>query len=253
MMKSLAVYGDSFGTYSLSGTTDQQQRGFEYHWSSLLSNHYGCKLFNYAVSGSSVYYSYKKFMDTHHLYDCVIFLVTEPNRYINPLEFTFGKSCVTNGNQIDVWKKTRKDLAGADIKLLNKLDSWFELTNDEYSYDISELMIEKVIQWREDVIVLPCYNISMKDEFREHHNIQPNTNLCSLYYKQMAELQLSDVWMNTVWIENSEYVSGHLTPEYNRVAYENIKFFIENKFWDWKIPVEPIIKGDDKVKYFNKV
>ena len=253
MIKRLAVYGDSFGTYSLSGTTILQQKGLAYHWSSLLRNEYGCELVNYALSGSSVYYSYKKFIDTHHLYDCVIFLVTEPNRYFKPLDFTFGKSCVTNGNQINVWKKTRNDLTGSDIKLLNKLDSWFEMTDNEYSYDVSELMIEKIVQQREDVIVLPCYNISMKDEFRESYNIQPNTNLCSLYYKQMAELQLNDDGMNTVWQENAEYISGHLTPEYNRIAYENIQFFIKNRFWEWNIPAEPIIKGDDKVKYFNKV
>ena len=252
MMKSLAVYGDSFGTYSFSGTNIQQQQGFEHHWSSLLRNEYGCELFNHALSGSSVYYSYKKFMETYHLYDCVIFLVTEPNRYINPLDFTFGNLCVTNGNQIEVWKKTRNDLTGSDINLLNKLDSWFELTNDEYSYDISELMIEKVVQQREDVIVLPCYNISMKDEFREQYNIQPNTNLCSLYYKQMEDLHLNDSGMNTVWIENSEYISGHLTPEYNKVAYENIKFFIENRIWDWKIPTDSIIDIENREKYYTK-
>lgn len=252
MIKSLAVYGDSFGTYSF-GNAELCHKGLSHHWSSLLGKKYKCEVINYSLSGSSVYYSYKKFIETNRYHDYIIFLVTEPNRYIIPLDFTFNRMCVTNQDQIDVWRKTNQDLKKSDIELLDKLDSWFKLSDNEYNYDMSELMIEKVIKHRKDALVLPCYNISMRNEFRKSLSISPETNLCSLYYKQMDEMKLNDYGMNTIWSENQEYISGHLTPEYNKIAYENINFFIENKFWNWKIPKNSIINNDDKVKYFTKI
>jgi hypothetical protein len=253
-IKRIAVYGDSFGTYSLGADIHSQQKGMQYHWSTLIKNKYGCELDNFALSGSSVYYSYKKFIETYKFYDLIIFLITEPSRYIKPLNFSFSKeTCVTNQLQIDVWKKTKSNLTEEDLEKLQKLNNWFELSDMEYHYDISELMIESVVQKSDNLVLLPCYEISTKSEFKKKFKLSNNINICSLYYKQMEELKLSDEGMNTHWKENPEYISGHLTPEYNRIAFENIDFYIQNKNWNWIIPVSNLIDNNMKKYYYNKI
>lgn len=254
MIKSLGIYGDSFGTHSLAGNPVQRQLGLKYHWSSLLSKELNCASTNYALSGSSVYYSYKKFLETCSNHDLCIFLITEPCRYIKPLDFSSKKNaCITNQAQIEVWKKTKVVSTESDIQLVDKLSNWFELTDQEYQYDMSELMIDKVLSSHTNVVVIQCHNISLRDSYRNIKNISSEVNLCSLYYKQMEELEISDESMNISWVENSEFISGHLTPEYNKIAYENISFYLKNKYWDWKIPVNPIIDSISREKYFDKI
>lgn len=253
MIKSLGIYGDSFGTYSLAGTPLSRQYGLRHHWSSLLSKELNCTIKNYALSGSSVYYSYKKFLETSSKNDLCIFLVTEPGRYIKPLDFSSTKNaCVTNQAQIDVWKKTKFNSTDTDIQLLDKLSNWFELSDSEHQYDMSELMIDKVMTVHDNVIIIPCYEVSLRESYRKTKNMLAEVNLCSLYYRQMDELMLTDDGMNIKWVENSEYISGHLTPEYNYIAYENISFYLKNKYWNWKVPIDPIIHVNNREKYYEK-
>jgi hypothetical protein len=255
VIKSLAIYGDSFGTHSFSKVQAHQLKGLSYHWSTLLKQEYNCELTNYALSGSSLYYSYKEFERTNHQHDLIIFLVTEPNRYIKPLTFSNGyKDCITNQRQIDVWKKTRiSDLSTDDLEVLHKLECWFEMSDLEYHYDMSEFMVDKVASFGSRVVVLPCFDSSFRAEHSSNLGFSKNTNLCTLYYAQMDELKLSDEGMNTTWVENSQYISGHLTPEYNKVAYENISYYIKNRVWDWKIPNNKIITSPNKDNYYKKI
>lgn len=254
MITSIGIYGDSFGTYSLSGEPLFRQKGMSHHWSTLLKEQFKCKLVNYALSGSSVYYSYKKFLETYQLHDLVIFLVTDPFRFIKPLDFSFSKNaCITNQLQIDVWRKTKNNSTEDDRLLLDKLENWFELTDQGYQYDISELLVDRVKSMHNNIVIIPCYEISFREEYRNSNNFIREVNLCSLYYKQMDELNFSDTGMNINWVENCEFIAGHLTPEYNKIAYENISFYIKNKYWDWKMPQKPIIDKDNRYRYYNKI
>lgn len=253
MIKSLAIYGDSFGTHSLGADYDSQLKGLSHHWSTLLKQEYNCELTNYALSGSSVYYSYKEFERTNHQHDLSIFLVTEPSRYIKPLDFFGGEQhCITNQAQIDVWKKTRV-LSNDDLELLKKLDYWFELSDEDYHYDVSELMVDKISSVGPHVIVIPCYDISYRAEYKEKLQLPNNVNLCSLYYAQMNELHFADTDMCIKWNENPEFISGHLTPEYNKIAYENISYYIKNRVWNWNIPNSKIIDTPNKDNYYIKL
>lgn len=252
MIKSLAIYGDSFGTHSLSGPPDARTKGLAYHWSELLKQEYNCELTNYALPGSSVYYSFSEFEKTNHLHDLSIFLVTEPCRYLKPLTFSKGyRDCVTNIAQIDVWRKNKiHDLTNEDLELLSKLESWFDLSDLDYHYDMSELMVDKVRSFGSRVIIIPCFSISFRNEYKDKLGLSDDINLCSLYYAQMKELNMSDEGMNTKWVENCEFISGHLTPEYNKIAYENISYYIKNRVWNWNIPNSKIIDTLNKDNYY---
>lgn len=250
----LGIYGDSFGAPSKSGDFLSQQKGMQYHWSTLLTNEFNCKFSNYSKSGSSVYYSYKKFLETYQNHDVIIFLVTSPDRYIKPLDFSFEKgACMTNKNQIEMWKKNTSYMEESDLNLLDKLEHWFDLTDLEYCYDITELIVEKIISLKKDIIILPCYDISLRDSFKSAYNIPKKVNLCSLYYRQMEELNLSDEGMNTAWAENAEFISGHLTPEFNKVAYDNIISYLRSNKWNWVTPstLTSFINSNNKDNYYH--
>lgn len=255
MIKSVAIYGDSFGTHSFSNDYDSQLKGLSHHWSTLLQQEYNCELTNYALSGSSVYYSYKEFERTNHQHDLSIFLVTEPCRYLKPLTFSKGyRDCVTNIAQIDVWRKNKiHDLTNEDLELLSKLESWFNLSDLDYHYDMSELMVDKIRSFGSRVIIISCFSTSFRNEYKDQLGLSDDINLCSLYYAQMKELNMSDEGMNTKWVENSEFISGHLTPEYNKIAYENISYYIKNRVWNWNIPNSKIIDTPNKDNYYIRI
>jgi hypothetical protein len=255
VIKSLAIYGDSFGTHSLSGDYASQLKGLSHHWSTLLKQEYNCELTNYALPGSSVYYAFSEFEKTNHLHDLSIFLVTESGRYLKPLTLSKGgRDCVTNIAQIDVWRKNKiHDLTNEDLELLSKLESWFDLSDSDYHYDMSELMVDKVRSFGSRVIVIPCFSISFRNEYQDKLGLSDDISLCSLYYAQMKELNMSDEGMNTKWVENSEFISGHLTPEWNKIAYENISYYIKNRVWNWNIPNSKIIDTPNKDNYYIKL
>lgn len=255
MIKSLAIYGDSFGTHSLSGDHASQLKGLSYHWSTLLKQEYNCELTNYALPGSSVYYSFSEFEKTNHLHDLSIFLVTESGRYLKPLTLSKGgRDCVTNIAQIDVWRKNKiHDLTNEDLEMLSKLESWFDLSDSDYNYDMSELMVDKVRSFGSRVIIIPCFSISFRNEYQDKLGLSDDISLCSLYYAQAKELNMSDEGMNTKWVENSEFISGHLTPEWNKIAYENINYYIKNRVWNWNIPNSKIIDTPNKDNYYIKL
>jgi hypothetical protein len=69
----------------------------------------------------------------------------------------------------------------------------------------------------------------------------------------MDEFQFTDTSMGIKWDENSEFISGHLTPEYNKIAYENISYYIKNRVWNWNIPNSKIIDTPNKDNYYIKL
>jgi len=82
-MKKIAIYGDSFGNMRLENFQgDLRDRGLG--WPEWLEKKY--QVTNFAQSGSSLFYSYKLFLENNKDFDYNIFLVTEPNRITIPKE-----------------------------------------------------------------------------------------------------------------------------------------------------------------------
>jgi hypothetical protein len=78
----IAVYGDSFVAPIQHG-----HKGFDFLWCNTLASKLNGSIDNFAKTGTSIFYSYQKFLATHNDYDLCIFVITEPNRYFK--RFTF--------------------------------------------------------------------------------------------------------------------------------------------------------------------
>lgn len=218
-MKSIGIFGDSFAG------ADESYSGMQYHWSTLLKNYFNCELVNYGLGGSSVYYSYKQFLHNHKKHDCVIFLVTEPGRYIKPvITKTQQKIFVPNIASIDHIDQTYS----ITEPMVSDLQGWFLASDDTFNIDMSELMLEKILSLQPQTIVIPCFDSSVQ-------NLNLDFNLFELQEKQASLFGLTAYELLSNYVENYDIISGHFLPEINHIVYENIKNRINNKKWNWTV------------------
>jgi len=242
----IGLYGDSFGAASLSPCPElgniNTTKGMDYHWITLLKNELQCEVFNYSLSGASIYHCYKEFMKTHHLHDKNFFLITFPARY--PKSFTFkGNPGVIQNivslSHIDSFIKNNICL-DEDLEILNDMRGWYKMECEEFNVDVSELMINEIIHHRPDTIFIPCFGGKLIENIAHKINIKPHQVLCTLYYHQMKQLALDDTGMNSAWQENSLYISGHLTPEYNRIVYNALSHRLKTGEWTLEEPTNSV-------------
>jgi hypothetical protein len=127
-----------------------------------------------------------------------------------------------------------------------KYSGYFQLVRQIENYtdergrdtDVCRLMIEKVSTVRPNTILVPCMDWEL--------NILPtDKNLLSIYQKQMQTLGLDAHNVK----ENTKWISGHLTPEYNKLFADILSSRIDNGTWDnWVIP--NVIFDSHKDEYF---
>lgn len=201
----IAVYGDSFATC---------RNSLETSWFKLLGKKLNCTVDSYGFPGTPVYYSYKKFMDTHKDYDRIIFLVTEPSRYHSKVEFTTGDTVYVSGITDIEWFKKLSILGSSDRELLTDIETWYKVSNFEYAVDMTELMLEKIESVRNDVVFAPCFPTSFSDIW---HLKEPNTMpLVELVFRQVNLLwEKPNLTFDLLAHENHNVMSAHLAPEFN--------------------------------------
>jgi len=255
MFMNIGLYGDSFGAGSMVYDplcTTPSVLGMQYHWSTLLQEELGCSLNNHAVSGSSIYFCFKEFLKTYHLNDRNIFLITFPGRYHTSLQFEgmHSRDNIVSLGHLESFSK-HPTLTRNDIEVLNDLRGWYKMASEDFDIEMSKLMLHEVMRLRPDTIFIPCFGGSLIDAFSVSANVNPQQHLCLLYHHQMAQLKLDDTGMNSSWMENSRYISGHLTPEYNRIAYRAISHLFKTGEWTLEEPKE-VIFGPDKDNYYSK-
>lgn len=218
----IGIYGDSYagGDVSLSS-----------NWINTLvrkiENDVGKKIsyFQYALGGSSLYYSYKKFIETNNEYDLVIFLVTEPHRYYDPVLISGSKIAITGLGQLEHFKNNFSNLDEKTIKLLDNLIGWFNMSSEKFNDDMSDLMIDKIETIRPDAILYPCFPHSFKKERFLKYNLDPLAHPChSFWHKQ---LKIFNIDCRDFTAKEKNTLFGHLVPEFNEffanVIYEKYK------------------------------
>lgn len=152
----LAVFGDSFAPVQKSIP------GIPFGWWSLLKEKLNCdELACFGMGGSSVYYSYKNFLEYHSKYDKIIFLMTS---YRRPYITDLYKTRIMFDKQV---KPYLDKMVDDYIKLsVNYLDS--------YHNDLKDAMYDSIKSIRgDDVLVYPCFHEgiakNMSDQITEKH------------------------------------------------------------------------------------
>jgi hypothetical protein len=221
-MKDIGLFGDSFG--------DPGKNQFsKLHWSNLISQRLNANVVNYCESGSSQYFSYKKFLENHGKHEGIIFVVTDPHRYIMSIKDNTGNSshypCLAHLEQ----SKTLPE------NLKRNLTGWFVSSSDEFNVDMSNLMMEEIYRSRPSTLFIPSFHASLSDKIIKKFKLTRDINLFDLQKLQIN--LLGQEWDMFAQVdESSEILSGHLLPEFNEVIFNNIKHKIETGEWNWNVP-----------------
>lgn len=253
----VAIYGDSFAD-PLVGNLELTRNGVNVGWPELLKEKYTVDV--YARGGSSVYYSYNNFLETHHKYDKVIFVITESRRWHSLFEVN-GKTNQYNDNlfpfanlfMVDSFLKNEDSKQYLTQSLKDKLvalqDYYTFLIDDcdDYNRKMAHLMIDDVLRIRKDVIMMPGFN------FGRLHSIYQKTSLATFAY----------VWLNN-WPKYRKQVSGndylhwhekrticHFSKEVNEVIAKEMAIAIQQGDWNPNIPTHIPAEHSDFGYYYH--
>jgi hypothetical protein len=237
-MISIGLYGDSF-------TGVNEQSSMKYHWSTAIANELECTVVNYGAPGSSIYYSYKKFVDTHQNQDLNIFLITDPHRYIKPILLNNAHTFVPNILYLDhvldkLDKESHRDLRG-----------WFMCSDVEHNLDMIELMLEKIRLLDSNVIFLgSCFSAIDSHRIAKKFGL-PKYSLFDIQKYMFKLLNISEYEMHRYLMhESDDLISGHLTPEINEIVANVVLDRMNSGVWNWDLPKIVNFKHNKK-DYWN--
>lgn len=179
----LAIYGDSFG--------DPKWVENDYFaWPELLEQHYD--ITNYAFTGTGLWWSYDKFVETHKQYDYSIVVVTVPGRiHIECRDAHLN----LNYNTWPVWDG------------LNVGELYFHYFYSQKREDrFHKFMVDDILT-NDNVLVVPAFKESVAD--------YTGWSLCHFSDTELAHYELE----HNGWNERRKC---HMTKENNEVVYQHV-------------------------------
>jgi len=258
----LGVYGDSFGT--------SKNPAIKTAWYNLLGEMLGATVETHAVGGSSVYYSYKRFLATHERYDVIVFMVSDPIRYTRdisedfpdlflktaPLDNFRKMLPIPNQGMVSVIReKLIKDgtMTKTQEKILDDLNGWFNSVDIEYNTDMVELMLSNIETIHSDVIFYPGFKFSMANDRMLKTGIDNRYNMLSLVDEQAHKLKIKNFnLLQYSMKENEKTMSAHLGPEYNATLANLFYSKITVGKWDWSDFDNIVITNPTDFYYLNQ-
>lgn len=240
-MKTLGIFGDSFADPSHGHDNYPEER--QYGWPCLLSDSYDVEIF--ARGGSSLYYSYKLFLEHQHRFSKVIFAVSEPGRLCeNRIKSTLGEDefvFVPSWQQANYWLEN--DIKHIDKNEIDKLkamrDFYLHVDYYESSTLFSELLVKRIRDIRPDVLLINSFYDDSGGLARP--TIKTIVGPALLQYLDLTVRSL-------IALDNAathRYVDKlrekrcvcHLSREVNKLLADSIKTSLETKIWSPEIPI----------------
>lgn len=247
----IGIYGDS---YTTSHGDFYRSSNWYNELSELIAKdqHVPVNINHHGRAGSSVYYTYRKLLDTYHENDLNIVLLTGPGRFPFTVELSVPGNSQTFTCKEQVHgciQLLNNILTEDDIKKLNNVISWFDASDDHrYFTDVSDLMTDK-IESIPNTIVYPCFSDSFTPERFSKYGLDRDIHyMHSLWFRQ---LELLDIEVNDFTAQETENLCGHLVPEFN-LFFANMVFKrIKTGKWDISGFLDVKINGPRKLYYSN--
>ena len=159
----IAIYGDSFASFEIN---TQSIEGFS--WVDIVKQHYET-VENFAVPGSSFYYSFVKFKEHHKSFDINIFLITQPDRlYSNVLEQHLGPGAYTTISSVLMAQQRNEKTHPKNYELIKDITSsvlnYYAYWKDyEVEKEFHLALLEKAKRMSTNTIFINCFNNSSDD------------------------------------------------------------------------------------------
>jgi len=224
-METIGIYGDSWADPNHGHDFNPQ-----------LAKKAWCKRFDhadiYAKGGSSIYFSYRLFMQTHEQYDRTIFVATNPGRYYLPVKIGDQEVHLNSLNSTKHFRKQGhkrinvKMTAELDNKLQALEQYYLELVDFDTDQQICSLMIDRIMATRPDTVLVMSHNTGWYN----------NWSLLSKYYMPMCEsfgsLYKTKVERNHGIMPYSEKnMVCHMTAEANEIVYNHMLHRLQHGSW----------------------
>jgi len=241
----IGIFGDSFAQFNKDATP--------FHWSTIIKEKLNAEVEHYGYPSTSLFYSYKKFLENYTKYDLIIFAVTDPDRYVKTFDW-IDKPANTNqyisgyGNVIDLKKKASHE---QDKKMLAHLEGWFIMSDFEYNSTMQELMMRHMESLHTNIIFYPCF---VQSFLLERYNQSGFPKPFAMYSLLERQIQLIKLLGHTTLMplhcrkENTKVLAGHLSPEMNEYVAEAMLSKITTG--NWKFSNLDDIKMKHPVSYY---
>ena len=231
----LAIYGDSFAETRVNDARKN------FYWGNILAQNLNVDVYdNFAVGGTSLDFSYMKFLESHEKYDIIIFVATASYRssviqeypaYVFKYHFSFfGNQDLKfnqNLNQYIDKRVERNDKINLKV-LKNKI---FNYQTYPHSYEITYYaMLDSIIHRRPDTILIDAFPNIRNPHWKNKENyMQQATSPC------MYNIQLYDYYYNG-YIDDEEFaelINKEKTEEPKTVPlFSRPKFKKVSDYWE---------------------
>lgn len=220
----IGVFGDSFA--------QENSACLDTNWHTLLAKKLNAEVNSYGKNGTSIYYTYQEFKKYNQMYDLNVVLVTDPHRYIKLVPMSTGAVHIPYFNAIEKFYRG-KAVTPRDHKTLDDLTGWYVSGDDEYNETVSDLMIDSMERMHSNTIFFPCDFDSLTPDRLNKYNMGMGRYLRSCVEEATRKFKL-DLYA-AGGMENSNVISGHLTPEYNAFFADVLYNYIVDGEWSWDI------------------
>lgn len=260
-MISLGIFGDSYVTPSTNKTRD-------YSWIYHLP---GYKSTTYGMCGTSVFYSYQKFLEHHHKHEKNIFCVTESRRYPdNIIKSDCNQIYATIPTYFQAEELLKNSLykkSHNKIKILKDLYLYFD---NDFLKTFNELMLAHVKSIRPDTLIISCYWNFNKNHTHIFNSAGDNSLTIQSYQFNMIEsilkkskyipvspgpISKKDVERHKIYYDimikpETENLTCHLSKEMNQLLANDVRNALELNIWN-PTPLEYVPHEQDLSFYYD--
>jgi hypothetical protein len=224
-MQRIGIYGDSWADPTPGHDFNPQ-----------LTDQAWCRRFNnadiHAKGGSSIYFSYRLFMETHEQYDKIIFVATNPDRWYLPIKAQGQEFHLNSYSTVKYFREQVHKLRS--LTMTAELDSnlraleqfYLELSDFETNQQICSLMIDRIMTVRPDTILVMSFNTgwyndwSMRDRY-----YMPMCESFGLDYKNKVERN------NGIMPHPEKNMICHMTEQTNEIVYHHMLHRLQHGKW----------------------
>lgn len=210
----IGLFGESFST--------SHDPAKHFAWYNLLAKKLGGKVYNhinhlegysYGLGASSTYWSYKRFLQYHHLHDMNIFIASNPTKYPKLLNLRGdGHHTALSGmNSLEMYLQD-ETVTDEGRDTLEKIKNWYLVNDEDFMWDVHELMLqdmERVAQKPLFLLSSDCGGISFNEKRRKTNDI--DFGLWDVAF--LTQKSLGCYGMPCVHNERRDMIAAHLTEE----------------------------------------
>lgn len=148
MTQTLGIFGDSYAAIN--------KKVYHFGWSQYLEDLTSYKIYNHAVSGSSLYHAWKQFNNFQNSYDKIIFVVTHwARQYIENLDDGENPLAhISSINHLEYHLKNPTTPVPVRKQLLNLYNYWIHVGNEQQRKDYHLLLLNDIKTKRPDALIL---------------------------------------------------------------------------------------------------